>query len=99
MDASTRALNWVTNEFTGVAAPISSFLTLDILNPLQRYLGDVPWWIVAAIVGTVGWVRGGWRRGVLLAGCVLLLGLMQAPSGYTFQGTTSYDFSAWSDAM
>jgi ABC-type proline/glycine betaine transport system permease subunit len=27
------------------------------------------------------------------------MGLMQAPVGYTFQGTTSYDFSAWGDAM
>jgi glycine betaine/proline transport system permease protein len=99
VDASTRALNWITNEFTGVAAPVSSFLTLDVLNPMQRYLGDVPWWLVAALVGTVAWVRGGWRRGVLLAGCVVLLGLMQAPTGYTFQGTTSYDFVAWDDAM
>jgi glycine betaine/proline transport system permease protein len=99
VDAATRALNWVTNEFTGVAGPISNFLTLDILNPLQRWLGDVPWWIVAAVVGTVGWARGGWRRGVVLAGCVVLLGFMQAPVGYTFQGTTSYNFSAWTDAM
>ena len=99
VDTSTRALNWVTNEFTGVGGPISSFLTLHVLNPLQRYLGDVPWWLVAAVVGTVGWARGGWRRGVLLAGCVVLLGFMQAPVGYTFQGTTSYNFGAWSDAM
>ena len=50
-------------------------------------------------MGTIGWVRGGMRRGILLAGCVVLLGLMQAPNGYTFQGTTSYNFVAWSDAM
>jgi glycine betaine/proline transport system permease protein len=99
VDDATNALNWITNAFTGIAAPISSFLTLGILNPLQRYLGDVPWWLVAALVGTVGWARGGWRRGLLLAGCVVLLGLMQAPVGYTFQGTTSYNFAAWSDGM
>jgi glycine betaine/proline transport system permease protein len=99
VDQATTALNWVTNEFTGVAGPISSFLTLHVLNPLQRYLIDVPWFIVASIVGTVAWARGGWRRGVLLASCVVLLGLMQAPVGYTFQGTTSYDFNAWNDAM
>ena len=99
VDNSTRALNWITNEFTGVAGPISSFLTLHVLNPLQRWLVDLPWWLVTAIVGTVGWARGGWRRGIVLAGCVVLLGLMQAPVGYTFQGTTSYDFNAWNDAM
>ncbi len=99
VDQATTALNWVTNEFTGISGPISNFLTLDVLNPLQRWFGDVPWWLVAALVGTVAWVRGGWRRGVLLAGCVVLLGFMQAPAGYTFQGTTSYDFVAWNDAM
>ena len=99
VSAATRALNWVTNEFTGIGGPVSSFLTLHVLNPLQRYLSDLPWWLVAAAVGTIGWVRGGMRRGILLAGCVVLLGLMQAPNGYTFQGTTSYNFVAWSDAM
>jgi glycine betaine/proline transport system permease protein len=99
VDNATRALNWVTNEFTGVAGPTSRFVTLHVLNPLQRWLTDLPWWLVAAVVGTIAWARGGWRRGVLLAGCVVLMGLMQAPVGYTFQGTTSYDFSAWNDAM
>jgi glycine betaine/proline transport system permease protein len=99
VDYATRALNWITNEFTGIATPISSFLTLHVLNPLQRYLSDVPWWLMAALVGTIAWVRGGWRRGILLAACVVLLGLMQAPNGYTFQGTTSYNFVAWNDAM
>lgn len=99
VSASERALNWITNAFTGVAQPVSSFLTLDVLNPLQRWFADVPWWLVAAVVGAAGWVRGGWRRGALLAGCVVLLGLMQAPNGYTFQGTTSYNFVAWDDAM
>jgi glycine betaine/proline transport system permease protein len=99
VDYATRALNWITNEFTGIATPVSSFLTLHVLNPLQRYLSDVPWWLMAALVGTIGWLRGGWRRGILLAACVVLLGLMQAPNGYTFQGTTSYNFVAWNDAM
>ncbi|HZP72587.1 MAG TPA: ABC transporter permease subunit [Gaiellaceae bacterium] len=96
---ATNALNWVTNSLVGVTTPISSFVTLHLLNPLQRWLDDVPWWLVAAIVGTVGWARGGWRRGLLLVGCVVLLGLMQAPNGYTFQDTVSYNFSAWADAM
>ena len=95
----TNGMNWLTEHLAGVTEPISSFLTLEILNPLQRWLGDLPWWVVAAAVCAVGWARGGMRRGILLATCVLLLGLMQAPVGYTFQGTTSYDFNAWTSAM
>ena len=96
---ASNALDWVTNELTGISGSLSSFLTLHILNPLQRFLGDIPWWLVAAVVAAAGWLRGGPRRAALLGGCVVLLGLMQAPVGYTFQGTTSYDFSAWNDAM
>ena len=99
VDQVTNFMNWITTHLEGVTEPISSFLTLEILNPLQRWLGDLPWWLVAAFVCTVGWARGGMRRGFLLAGCVLLLGLMQAPVGYTYQGTTSYDFNAWASAI
>jgi len=95
----TNALNWITDHLTGVSGSLSSFLTLDVLNPLQRFLGDFPWWLVAGLVGATAWLRGGVRRAALLVACVTLLGLMQAPVGYTFQGTTSYDFSAWTDAM
>jgi glycine betaine/proline transport system permease protein len=99
VDRVTNAMNWVTTQLTGVSASLSSFLTLHVLNPLQSLLGDVPWWLLVAIVGAAAWVRGGPRRAIVLAGCVALIGLTQAPVGYTFQGTTSYDFPAWSDAM
>ncbi len=96
---ATNTLNWITTQLTGVSASLSSFLTLNVLNPLQRYLSDLPWWLLAAVVGAVAWHKGGPRRSALLVGCVVLLGLMQAPVGYTFEGITSYDFPAWSDAM
>jgi glycine betaine/proline transport system permease protein len=99
VENATRALNWITDKLISVTTPISNFLTLHVLNPLQRFLDRVPWWLVAAVVGTIGWARGGYRRGLLLAGCVVLLGLMQAPVGYTFHDTVSYDFNAWADAM
>ncbi len=99
VDQATNAMNWVTDKLINVTTPISTFLTLHVLNPLQRFLDRLPWWLVAAAVGTVGWARAGYRRGLLLASCVVLLGLLQAPVGYTYHGTVSYDFNAWADAM
>lgn len=99
VDHVTNAMNWVTNQLTHVSESLSSFLTLHVLNPLQSFLGDFPWWLFAALVGALAWARGGPRRAVLLVGCVALMGLMQAPVGYTYQNTISYDFPAWSDAM
>jgi glycine betaine/proline transport system permease protein len=99
VDHVTNAMNWVTNRLTHVSESLSSFLTLHVLNPLQSFLNDFPWWLFAALVGAAAWARGGPRRAILLVGCVALMGLMQAPVGYTFQGYTSYDFSAWGDAM
>lgn len=99
VDHVTNGMNWVTTQLTSTSESLSSFLTLHVLNPLQAFLNDFPWWLLAALVGVAAWARGGPRRAVLLVGCVALIGLMQAPVGYTFQGTTSYDFSAWGDAM
>ena len=99
VDQVTNGMNWVTTQLTGVSQSLSSFLTLHVLNPLQSFLGDLPWWLLAGLVGVVAWARGGPRRALLLVGCVALIGLMQAPVGYTYQGTTSYDFAAWDDAM
>jgi glycine betaine/proline transport system permease protein len=99
VDHVTNAMNWVTDQLTHVSESLSSFLTLHVLNPLQSFLGDFPWWLFAALVGAVAWARGGPRRAVLLVACVALMGLMQAPVGYTYQDTISYDFPAWSDAM
>ena len=98
VDQVTNGMNWVTTQLTGVSQSLSSFLTLHVLNPLQSFLGDLPWWLLAGLVGVVAWARE-FRRAILLVGCVALMGLMQAPVGYTFQGNTSYDFAAWGDAM
>ena len=99
VDHVTNGMNWVSTKLTSTSESLSSFLTLHVLNPLQSFLNDFPWWLLAALVGVAAWARGGPRRAVLLVACVVLMGLMQAPVGYTFQDTTSYDFSAWGDAM
>ena len=96
---ATNTLNWITTQLTGVSASLSSFLTLNVLNPLQRYL-ERPAVVARRRGRRCGRLaKGGPRRFALLVGCVVLLGLMQAPVGYTFEGITSYDFPAWSDAM
>jgi len=61
----------------GGTSNLSSFLTLDILNPLQHFLTALPWWVVLAAVGGAGYALGGLRRALLLGACVVAIGLMQ----------------------
>ncbi len=67
----------------GGTSNLSSFLTLDVLNPLQRVLTALPWWVVLAVVGGAGWLFGGLRRALLLGACVVAIGLMQVWSATT----------------
>lgn len=55
---------------------LSNFLTSDILNPLTRVLGDLPWWAAVFGTGVAGVAVGGWRRGATLAACVAGIGLL-----------------------
>lgn len=55
---------------------LSNFLTSDVLNPMTRILGDLPWWAAVFATGGAGVAVGGWRRGATLAACVTGIGLL-----------------------
>jgi glycine betaine/proline transport system permease protein len=46
---------------------IKNFLLLNIMIPFKRFLLDLPWPGVVAVVGLGGWQLGGWRLGLLTA--------------------------------
>ena len=60
----------------GGTGNLSSFLTLDILNPITRFLGALPWWLAVFGTAAAGVLAGGVRRGVQLGLCVVGIGLL-----------------------
>jgi glycine betaine/proline transport system permease protein len=46
---------------------VKNFLLLNIMVPFKRFLLDLPWPGVVAVVALGGWQLGGWRLGLLTA--------------------------------
>ncbi|KUO17660.1 ABC transporter permease [Streptomyces dysideae] len=81
--AADTATTWAQDNLSGLTNAFRDGITNGLLNPFQSLLTDSPWWLVAAVLITLGAVLGGWRAGVTAAVCVGLL-----------VGT-----GVWSDAM
>ncbi len=60
----------------GGTSNLSSFTTLEILNPLTRIIGDFPWWLAIFGTGVIGYLIAGWRRAVLVSIGVTAIGLL-----------------------
>ncbi len=58
----------------GGTSNLSAFTTLEILNPLTRIAGNLPWWIPVFGTAALGLVIGGWRRALLVAAGVMAIG-------------------------
>ena len=99
VDPVTSFLNWITTHLTGVSRLALELPHAVCAEPAPAVPRGLPLAVGRGSSRRRALVARGPRRAILLAGCVALLGLMQAPVGYTFQGTTSYDFSAWNDGM
>jgi glycine betaine/proline transport system permease protein len=60
----------------GGTSNLSAFVTLEILNPLTRIAGDMPWWLAVFGTAALGYIIGGWRRALLVGICVTGIGLL-----------------------
>lgn len=61
------------DNLSGVTNTVRDSVTNGLLNPFQTLLTDSPWWLVAAVLVSIGAVVGGWRAGVTAVVCVGLL--------------------------
>ncbi|WP_327319592.1 ABC transporter permease [Streptomyces sp. NBC_01235] len=71
--AADTATTWVQDNLSGLTNAFRDGITNGLLNPFQSLLTDSPWWLVGAVLITLGAVLGGWRAGVTTAVCLGLL--------------------------
>ncbi|WP_329316271.1 ABC transporter permease [Streptomyces sp. NBC_01262] len=71
--AADSVTTWAQDNLSGVTNAVRDAITNGLLNPFQTLLTDSPWWLVGAVLVSVGAVVGGWRAGVTAAVCTGLL--------------------------
>jgi glycine betaine/proline transport system permease protein len=75
----------------GGTQAISDFLVTNLMEPIRQFLVWLPWLVVVAGVGLVGWLSGGWRLGATVAACMLGMAVMGDVPGGTAGRTTIWD--------
>ena len=53
--------DWFVDQFSGLTSGFKDLMTYALLNPLQTFLGDSPWWATAGVCLAVAFVLGGWK--------------------------------------
>ncbi len=66
-------VRWINVNFFDQLEAIKTFLLLNLLIPVKRFLLELPWIVVIAAVGLGGLRLGGWRLALLLASLALFI--------------------------
>ncbi len=66
-------VKWINITFFDQLEAVKNFLLLNLLIPFKRFLLDLPWAGVVALLGLAGWTLGGWRLALLTAGLSFLI--------------------------
>ena len=64
---------WININFFDTLEAIKNAMLLNVLIPFKRFLGDLPWLGVTALLGFAGYRLGGWRLSLLTAGLALFI--------------------------
>jgi glycine betaine/proline transport system permease protein len=75
----------------GGTQAISDFLVTNLLEPLRDFLVWLPWMVVVALIGLIGWLSGGWRLGVTVSLCMIAIAVMGDVPGGAEGRTTIWD--------
>ena len=69
-------MDWILNTFGGFFDMLGNFI-LQFMLLVERFFLWIPWFILVAIVGVVGWrVMKHWYLGLLMAGMLFLIGCL-----------------------
>jgi len=66
-------VNWITVNLFDYLYAAKSFLLVEILIPFKRFLLVVPWFVVVALFGIIGWRLGGWKLSAIVGGMILFI--------------------------
>ena len=70
------AMDWILNTFGGFFDMLGNFI-LQFMLLIERFFLWIPWFILVAIVGVVGWrLMKRWYLGLLMAGMLFLIGCL-----------------------
>jgi glycine betaine/proline transport system permease protein len=81
-DSVNDAVDWVQSHVRrgvpviGGTESINDFLVADVLEPLRQFLVWLPWLMVVAAFGFIGWLSSGWRLAMLCTACLIGIGAM-----------------------
>ena len=64
---------WININFFDTLEAIKNAMLLNVLIPFKRFLGDLPWLGVTALLAFAGYRLDGWRLGLLTAGLALFI--------------------------
>jgi glycine betaine/proline transport system permease protein len=75
-DPVNAAVDWFTSTFATVTAAIKDGFTILILNPLEKFLTEAPWWWMIGVVAVIGWYVSGIQAAILAGICLGLVALV-----------------------
>ena len=64
-------IKWININFHDVIEAIKVWLLVNVLNPFRNFLVDLPWVVVVAATGLLGFQLGGWRLALLVTPLIL----------------------------
>lgn len=86
------AVEWLTVHpgFIGVTKLIRTFIFLYLLDPLDSFLGGLPWWYIMALLGVIVWVSVNARFAIVTVLFLVFLGAagLWEVSMFTLAGTS-----------
>jgi glycine betaine/proline transport system permease protein len=66
-------VNWFVNQVDTFTTGFKNLVTYGLLNPLQDLMAQSPWWLMAFVLLSVGFVLGGIRALVAVAVCEAII--------------------------
>ncbi|GII23897.1 ABC transporter permease [Planosporangium mesophilum] len=71
--AASAFTDWAQGDVAGVTGAIKDGVTVGLLNPLQTFMTESPWWLVATVAVALAVLLGSVRAAVTTAVCLGLL--------------------------